>query len=92
MLLDDHPVTIYEARNAQDRSASTEANIETFNASVVGASIGLSATELHVLKRLDTELHNAIVRTGHVIRTWRMLNAQEDSSQVRSYNVLRMEI
>ncbi|KAJ3577937.1 hypothetical protein NPX13_g2625 [Xylaria arbuscula] len=75
-LLDDHSITIYEARDAQDRSASTAVNLETFNASVIGASIGLSATGLHVLKRLDRELHDVIVRTGHVIRTWRMSNAR----------------
>ncbi|KAK5627839.1 hypothetical protein RRF57_003554 [Xylaria bambusicola] len=75
-LLKDHSVTIYEARDAQDRSGSAAINLETFNASVIGASIGLSSTGLHVLKRLDPELHDAIVRTGHIIRSWRMSNAR----------------
>ncbi|KAJ2999194.1 hypothetical protein NUW58_g58 [Xylaria curta] len=75
-LLDDHSVTIYEAREAQDRSATAAANLETYNASVIGASIGLSPTGLHVLKRLDQDLYNEVLSTGHIIRTWRMSNAR----------------
>ncbi|KAJ8127270.1 hypothetical protein O1611_g6366 [Lasiodiplodia mahajangana] len=75
-LLDDHSVTIYEAREPQDRSATFTANPETYNASVIGASIGLSPTGLHVLKRLDRDLYDEILRTGHIVRTWRISNAR----------------
>ncbi|KAI0907846.1 FAD/NAD(P)-binding domain-containing protein [Ustulina deusta] len=75
-LLDGHSITIYEAREAQDRSATAAANPETYNASVIGASIGLSPTGLHVLERLDPELHEEMLRTGHIIRTWRVSNAR----------------
>ncbi|KAH8163431.1 hypothetical protein CIB48_g4816 [Xylaria polymorpha] len=75
-LLDEHSVTIYEARGAQDRSATAAVNLETYNASVIGASIGLSPTGLHVLKRLDPDLHDEVLRTGHIIRSWRMSNAR----------------
>ncbi|KAI8952816.1 FAD/NAD(P)-binding domain-containing protein [Xylaria longipes] len=75
-LLDEHSVTIYEAREAQDRSATAAANLETYNASVIGASIGLSPTGLHVLERLDQGLYDEVLRTGHIIRSWRMSNAR----------------
>ncbi|KAI0405699.1 FAD/NAD(P)-binding domain-containing protein [Xylaria palmicola] len=75
-LLDGHSATIYEAREAQDRSATAAANLETYNASVIGGSIGLSPTGLHVLKRLDRSLHDEVLGTGHIIRTWRMSNAR----------------
>ncbi|KAI0530314.1 FAD/NAD(P)-binding domain-containing protein [Xylaria digitata] len=75
-LLDSYTVTIYEVRETGDRSDTAAANLETYNASVIGASIGLSATGLHVLKRLDSGLHDEILRTGHIIRTWRMSNAR----------------
>ncbi|KAI1432313.1 FAD/NAD(P)-binding domain-containing protein [Xylaria sp. CBS 124048] len=78
-LLDRHSVIIYEAREAQenqDRSAKTTANPETYNASVIGASIGLSPTGLHVLRRLDQDLYDEILKTGHMIRSWRMSNAR----------------
>ncbi|KAI8625246.1 FAD/NAD(P)-binding domain-containing protein [Xylariaceae sp. FL1651] len=75
-LLDDHTVTIYEAREAQDHGATSQANAETYNASVIGASIGLSPTGLHVLQRLDHDLYDEILRTGHIIRSWRMSNAR----------------
>ncbi|KAI0481412.1 FAD/NAD(P)-binding domain-containing protein [Xylaria cf. heliscus] len=75
-LLEEHSVTIYEAREAQDSNATAVANLETYNASVIGASIGLSPTGLHVLKRLDQDLHDEILRTGHIIRSWRMSNAR----------------
>lgn len=41
-LLDGHSVTIYEARDAPDSTSSAAGNIETYNASLIGASIGLS--------------------------------------------------
>ncbi|TGJ81602.1 hypothetical protein E0Z10_g7160 [Xylaria hypoxylon] len=75
-LLDGHSATIYEAREAQDHSATAAANLETYNASVIGGSIGLSPTGLHVLKRLDSELHDEVLRTGHIIRNWRVSNAR----------------
>ncbi|KAJ8122198.1 hypothetical protein ONZ43_g1547 [Nemania bipapillata] len=75
-LLNDHSVIIYEARETQDRNATAAVNLETYNASVIGASIGLSPTGLHVLKRLDQDLYDEILRTGHIIRTWRMSNAR----------------
>ncbi|KAI0416717.1 FAD/NAD(P)-binding domain-containing protein [Xylaria grammica] len=75
-LLRGRSVTIYEAREAQDHSAATGADFGTYNSSVIGASIGLSSTGLHVLKRLDIELHDEILRAGHVIRTWRMSSAR----------------
>lgn len=75
-ILDDHSVTIYEAREAQDHRATAAANLETYNASVIGASIGLSPTGLHVLKRLDQALYDEVLKTGHIIRTWRISNAR----------------
>ncbi|RWA11802.1 hypothetical protein EKO27_g3301 [Xylaria grammica] len=75
-LLRGRSVTIYEAREAQDHSAAAAADFGTYNSSVIGASIGLSSTGLRVLKRLDIELHDEILRAGHVIRTWRMSSAR----------------
>ncbi|KAI1828325.1 FAD/NAD(P)-binding domain-containing protein [Xylaria intraflava] len=78
-LLDNHSATIYEARGAQESrgsSAEIAANLETYNASAIGASIGLSPTGLHVLKRLDRDLYDEILRTGHIIKSWRMSNAR----------------
>lgn len=75
-LLDAHSATIYEARDAQGRGATGVANLETYNASVIGASIGLSPTGLHVLRRLGQDLYDEVLRTGHIIRSWRMSNAR----------------
>ncbi|KAI1123199.1 FAD/NAD(P)-binding domain-containing protein [Nemania abortiva] len=75
-LLEGHSITIYEARESQDRNATVAANPETYNASVIGASIGISPTGLHVLKRLDEDLYDEVMRTGHIIRTWRVSNAR----------------
>ncbi|KAI1313529.1 FAD/NAD(P)-binding domain-containing protein [Xylaria venustula] len=75
-LLDDHSITIFEARDDQDRGSAPAANPETYNASVIGGSIGLSPTGFHVLKRLDLELYDVILRTGHIIRNWRLSNAR----------------
>ncbi|KAI0426481.1 FAD/NAD(P)-binding domain-containing protein [Xylaria sp. FL1042] len=75
-LVDDHSITIYEARDAQCTSATATSNPETYNASVIGGSIGLSATGFHVLKRLDPGLYEEILKTGHIIRTWRLSNAR----------------
>ncbi|KAI1351599.1 FAD/NAD(P)-binding domain-containing protein [Xylaria sp. FL0043] len=75
-LLGGNSITIYEARDAQSTGATSTPNPETYNASVIGGSIGLSATGSHVLKRLDQELYDEILRTGHIIRTWRLSNAR----------------
>ena len=69
-------VKIYEARQAADRTATGEDNKETYNASVVGASIGLSPNGPKVLKRLDEDLYNEVMNTGHVIKTCKITNAR----------------
>lgn len=40
------------------------------------ASIGISTTGLKVLKRLDLELYDEILRTGHVITSWKLSSAR----------------
>ncbi|TRX91791.1 hypothetical protein FHL15_007344 [Xylaria flabelliformis] len=69
--LEQHSVIIYEAREAP-----AAANLETSNASVIGVSIKLISTELHVLRRLDQDLYDEILRTGHIIRSKRISNAR----------------
>lgn len=73
-LLRHHEVVIYEAR--QQRTSGSDSNAETYNASVIGASIGLSTNGLNVLKRCDEGLHQEVTTTGHVIRTFKITNAR----------------
>ncbi|KAI2637539.1 hypothetical protein GGS21DRAFT_511952, partial [Xylaria nigripes] len=73
-LLEDHSILIYEAQ--EDQEAQGTANLDIYNASLIGASIGLSPTGLHVLKRLHEDLYDEILRTGHVIWSWRMSNSR----------------
>ena len=75
-LTDKHHITIYEAREAVDRSTAAKHNAETYNASVIGASIGLSVNGLKVLKRLDEDLLDEVMRTGHVITTCKISTAR----------------
>ena len=67
-----HGVTIYEAREAQDRTVTGEEHVETYNASVIGASIGLSTNGLRVLQCLDQGLYDELIKTGHVLKTCKL--------------------
>lgn len=75
-LTTDHDVTIYEARQLTDAATSSGSTQETYNASVIGASIGLSPNGPKVLMRLNEDLYKEIMQTGHEIRTCKITNAR----------------
>ncbi|KAK4504148.1 hypothetical protein PRZ48_005064 [Zasmidium cellare] len=75
-LTDDQSVVLYEACQIRPERSTDESNIETYNASVIGASIGLSSTGLKVLKRLDPDLYDEILQSGHVITSWKLSSAR----------------
>ena len=74
-LIKDHEIKIYEARQSKE-STFGENNKETYNASVIGASIGLSPNGPKVLKRLDNDLHDEVMKIGHVLTTCKLSNAR----------------
>ena len=71
-----HAVTIYEARSATPATAGDNAGSQTSNASFIGGALGFSPIGLRVLRRLDPELEQEILRTGHWMDRWRMSNAR----------------
>jgi 2-polyprenyl-6-methoxyphenol hydroxylase-like FAD-dependent oxidoreductase len=71
-----HPVTIYEARSATPVTTEDDSNDQTSNASFIGGALGLSPIGLRVLRRLDAELEQEILRTGHWMGRWRLSNAR----------------
>jgi len=72
-----HSVTIYEARSATPvTSEDNPGNNQTSNASFIGGALGFSPIGLRVLRRLDPELEQEILRTGHWMDRWRMSNAR----------------
>ncbi|KAF2170010.1 hypothetical protein M409DRAFT_19623 [Zasmidium cellare ATCC 36951] len=75
-LTDIHSIVIFEARQIKPGSSTGEQNAETYNASVIGASIGLSSTGLKVLKRLDPDLYDEVLQSGHVITSWKLSSSR----------------
>jgi 2-polyprenyl-6-methoxyphenol hydroxylase-like FAD-dependent oxidoreductase len=71
-----HSVTIYEARSASPATTEDNENSQTSNASFIGGALGLSPIGLRVLRRLDPELEQEILRTGHWMGRWRLSNAR----------------
>lgn len=71
-----HDVKLYEARQNTSGTAADQTNTETYNASVIGASIGLSANGLKVLQRYDQGLYDEVMKAGHVLRTCKVSNAR----------------
>lgn len=70
-----HSVTIYEARSATPTTTEDNDNTQTSNASFIGGALGFSPIGLRVLWRLNPELEQEILRTGHWMDRWRMSNA-----------------
>ena len=75
-LTKEHDIRIYEARQATTGTTTDQTNTETYNASVIGASIGLSANGLKVLQRYDKGLYDEVMKSGHVLRTCKLSNAR----------------
>lgn len=75
-LTDVHSVTIYEARSATPVTPDGKDNNQTSNASFIGGALGFSPIGLRVLRRLDPEQEQKILRTGHWMERWRMSNAR----------------
>jgi len=76
-LTKQHNVGIYEARQAEGTVGTHgTASAETYNASVIGASIGLAPNGLKVLKHLDESLYGEVISRGHIIKTCRLTNSR----------------
>lgn len=75
-LTEKHDITIYEARQATESSDAQGQDAEVYNASVIGASIGLSTNGLKVLQRLDERLFEEVKATGHVLTTCKISTAR----------------
>ena len=75
-ILKDHDLTIYEARQATSAASAGGSNAETYNASVIGASIGLASNGLAVIKRLDEGLYDEAMKCGHILKTCKITNAR----------------
>lgn len=72
-----HSVKIYEARpNTTLSTPAQNPDVQTSNASLIGGALGFSPVGLRVLRRLDPELEEEVLKTGHWMARWRMSNAR----------------
>jgi 2-polyprenyl-6-methoxyphenol hydroxylase-like FAD-dependent oxidoreductase len=71
-----HSVTIYEARSATPATAEDTDSNQIPNASFIGGALGFSPIGLRILRRLDPELEQEILRTGHWMGRWKLSNAR----------------
>ncbi|KAF2720748.1 FAD/NAD(P)-binding domain-containing protein [Polychaeton citri CBS 116435] len=70
-----HDVTIYESRKQSHISQGSNDGPE-FDASTIGACIGLAPNGLQVIKRLSRELYDEVVSSGHPITSWKLSTAR----------------
>lgn len=75
-LTNTHTITIYEARSAAPATPTDNGEFQMSNASFIGGALGFSPVGIRVLRRLDPELEQEILRLGHWMGRWRMSNAR----------------
>jgi 2-polyprenyl-6-methoxyphenol hydroxylase-like FAD-dependent oxidoreductase len=72
--LDENEICIYERReSALDHSMEDESS---YSNAIVGGSLGIAPNGLRSLRRIDSELHDDIARTGCLNTRWRISNSR----------------
>lgn len=69
-------IRIYEARADCSAGSSRDHDGPASNATFIGGALGLSPVGLRVLKRLDPDLEQELLRAGHWMGRWKMSNAK----------------